>query len=53
MLLAIRNTFFSIHIYLFLAVLALCYCSGFSLVVAIRGYSLAAEHRLNSRGARA
>ena len=51
MLLAIGNIFLDIHIYLFLTVLGLCHCSGFSLVVVIKGYSLVAEHRLNSCGA--
>ena len=33
-------------IYLFLAVLGLCCCMGFSPVAAIEGYSLAVVHRL-------
>ena len=37
--------FFFFNIYLFLAVLSLHYCTGFSLVVASGGYSLVAEHR--------
>ena len=37
---------FKIFIYLFLAVPSLCFCAGFSLVVASRGYSLVAMRRL-------
>ena len=42
--------FFSclLFIYLFLAVLGLCCCVGFSLVVVSGGYSLVAEHRLQA-----
>ena len=35
-----------INIYLVFAVLGLCCCSGFSLIVVRGGYSLAAVHRL-------
>ena len=40
--LALKNNF----VYLFLAVLGLCCCKGFSLVVESEGYSLAAAGRL-------
>ena len=36
--------FYNLFIYLFLVVLGLCCCVGFSLVVAIRVYSLVAMH---------
>ena len=39
-------SFFIYIIYLFLAVLGLCCCTGFSPVVASRVYSLVAAHRL-------
>ena len=35
-----------LQVYLFLAVLGLCCCSGFSLAVASRGYALVAVSRL-------
>ena len=41
-----RTFYKSDVIYLFLAFLGPCCCSGFSLVVASRGYSLAAVGRL-------
>ena len=36
----------SLFVYLFLAVLGVCGCTGFSLVVASRSYSLGAVHGL-------
>ena len=38
--------FFNFYLFLFLAVLHLCFCMGFSLAAVSRGYSPAAVHRL-------
>ena len=38
--------FFNFYLFLFLAVLRLCFCMGFSLAAVSRGYSPAAVHRL-------
>ena len=46
MLLDRFEDFFPLDVYLFLAVLGLCWCLDFSLVVASRGYSLVVHEHL-------
>ena len=46
MLLDRFEDFFPLDVYLFLAVLGLCWCLDFSLVVASRGYSLVGHEHL-------